>query len=203
MNFSSIIANPLLPLVLDTSVIVNLSACSFGEQILRVVPNKVVVAKIAADELVVGKSESLFLESLVSNALVELTELTDDEFNTFGNLVGNLGDGESATIAIAINRQIFPIIDDRKGREHAANLQRDLEPAWSLDLFRHPHVTSHLGSPADVDAIYLALINGRMRIPNHATEEVIQLIGEERAKACVSLPKYKKRFPISDKAIPI
>lgn len=197
MNFSNIIANPQLPLVIDTSVIVNLNACSFGEQILRAVPNKVIVSQIVADELELDQSDDLFLRHLVTSELVELSELTDDEFEIYKDLVGNLGDGESATIAIAVNRQIFPFIDDRKGREQAIRLQTNLDPAWSLNLLRHPEVLLHLGSPADVDAVYFALLYGRMRIPDAFTEDVIQLIGEERAKNCVSLPKYSKRFPKS------
>jgi len=195
MNFSSIVANPAIPLVIDTSVIINLNACSFGEKILQAVPNKIIVAQIAADELELGQSDNLFLQYLVTSDLVELSELTDDEFEIYGDLVGNLGDGESATIAIAVKRQVFPFIDDRKGRERAVKLQSNLDPAWSLNLLRHPEVLIELGSPADVDAVYFALLHGRMRIPDDATEDVNQLIGEKRARDCVSLPKYLNRFP--------
>lgn len=194
MNFSSVIADPQLPLVIDTSVVVNLNACSFGVQILEAIPNRVIVAHIAAEELRAETSDQIFLENVVRSQLVELSHLTDDELKIYEKLVGKLGDGESATIAIAVTRKIFPFIDDRKGRERACELQSALEPGWSLDLLRHPEVLVQLGSPSDVDAVYLALFGGRMRIPDPRTEEVIRLIGEDRARQCISLPGYTKRF---------
>ena len=194
MNFSNVIADPQYPLVIDTSVVVNLNACSFGTQILQAVPNKIIVAQIAADELKAGTSDQIFLNDVVEAQLIELSDLSTDEFEIYGKIVGKLGDGESATIAVELKRQIFPIIDDIKARDKTAELLPELEPGWSLDLLRHPHVLVQLGSPGDVDAIFMALFGGRMRVPNDKTEEVIQLIGEDRAKECRSLPGYTKRF---------
>ena len=194
MNFSNVIADPQYPLVIDTSVVVNLNACSFGTQILQAVPNKIIVAQIAADELKAGTSDQIFLNDVVEAQLIELSDLSTDEFEIYGKIVGKLGDGESATIAVALKRQIFPIIDDIKARDKTAELLPELEPGWSLDLLRHQHVLVQLGSPGDVDAIFMALFGGRMRVPNDKTEEVIQLIGEDRAKECRSLPGYTKRF---------
>ena len=121
-------------------------------------------------------------------------DTTDEEDEIFEKLVTTLDDGESATIAIAVNRSFLPIIDEKKGRARAALLQRSLEPGWSLDLLRHPQVISTLGSPTDVDALFLALRESHMRIPEERTDEIIALIGEDRAKECTCLPGYKKRF---------
>jgi predicted nucleic acid-binding protein len=195
MNFSSIISNQARPVAFDTSIIVNLQACTFGKQIVAAVPNPIIIAKIAADELKPGTVERAFLDDLVISNLVQLSELTDPEYLEFESLISTLDDGESATIALSITRQFYPFIDERKGRAKATERQSSLEPGWSLDLLRHPNVVAALGSPSDADAVYLALKEGRMRIPDARVSDVISLIGRQRASECVSLPNYKKLFP--------
>ena len=194
MNFSSLVSSPLIQLVVDTSVLVNLHACTFGKQILAALPNKKLVTQIAVEELSPGTDERGFLDDLVKANLIELALLTDPEYELYEKLITTLDDGESATIALAITRQVFPFIDERKGRARACSIQPSLEPGWSLDLFRHPEVLVQLGSPLDTDALFLALKEGRMRIPEDRTDEVISLIGTQRAVECVCLPGYKKRF---------
>lgn len=195
MNFSSIISNQALSVAFDTSIIVNLQACTFGKQIIAAVPNPIVIAQITADELKPGTVERVFLDDLVTSNLVQLSELTDPEYLEYESLITTLDDGESATIALSITRQIFPFIDERKGRAKAAERQAMLDPGWSLDLLRHPNVVAALVSPSDEDAVYLALKEGRMRIPEARVNDVISLIGTQRASECVSLPNYKKLFP--------
>ncbi|MBL0185190.1 MAG: DNA-binding protein [Candidatus Obscuribacter sp.] len=195
MNFSRIINNQALPLAFDTSIIVNLQACTFGKQIIAAVPNPIIIAQIAADELKPGTIERAFLDDLISSNLVQLSELTDPEYLEYESLLTTLDDGESATIALSITRQFFPFIDERKGRAKATEGQSTLDPGWSLDLLRHPNAVAVLGSPSDADAVYLALKEGRMRIPEARVNDVISLIGMQRASECVSLPNYKKLFP--------
>jgi predicted nucleic acid-binding protein len=202
MNFSSILTDPDLPLAIDTSVVVNLHACTFGVQIMAAIPNRIILPQIAADELKAGTSERDFVDNLVNQKMLELSELTDDEYELYENLISSLDDGESATLAIAITRKLFPTIDEKKGRTRAIALVPALEPGWSLDLLRHPQVLSKLGSPSDVEALYLALREGRMRIPDERAEEVIALIGKERAAECLCLPDYKLRFGSPPKQFP-
>jgi len=196
MNFLSLLDNPELVCVIDTSVIVNLHACGDGKQVLTSLPHSVLMAQIAAEELKPGTDERAFLDDLISSDLIEITNLTDLEFELFEKLISTLDDGESATISIAINRQIYPFIDERKGRARASTLQPSLDPGWSLELLRHPKVVLDLGHPRATDVVYLALKEGRMRIPAERADEVINLIGEERARECLCLPKYKSRFGI-------
>ena len=95
-----------------------------------------------------------------------------------------------ATIAIAVTRHLLPVIDERKGRARAIALMETREPDWSLDILRHPLVTADLGDQAAVEALYLALRDGRMRIPSEITDYVIALIGMGRAIDCTCLPGY-------------
>jgi len=183
--------------ITDTSVFINLHACGQGERILAAVPNEIIVARVVECELDNETSratgEHAFLERLVHSKIVTVVDFTDEEFELFDELVRDLDDGEAATIAIAAKRHFIPIIDERKGRARAA-MHVGKEPLWSLDLIRHSSVVNTIGGAAGIEALYLALRIGRMRIPFDRVDEVIALIGEQRARECTCLPGYKARF---------
>lgn len=189
------------PLILDTSVLINLHACKYGERILASIPNDVVVSAIVAGELEHETSrqngEHRFLHNLVTGGIVTLATMTDAEYEIFHELAStspSLDDGEAATIAIAAARRFLPVIDERRGRSRASALMNVRTPGWSLDLFRHPTVIAVLGDQPALEALYLALRDGRMRIPVERGDDVIALIGMERSRDCSCLPGYRDRF---------
>jgi len=199
MSCSSSLIDIVDPLVLDTSVLINLHACKYGERILRAVPNDIIIPEIVVGELEHETSrrngEYSFLHTLMANGIVMLADLTDAEYEIFHELTSvspSLDDGEAATIAVAAARNFLPVIDERRGRARA--LVKARSPAWSLDIFRHPMAATILGDQSTIDAIYLALRDGRMRIPLEAVEDVIALIGMERSRDCTCLPGYRERF---------
>ena len=201
MTFSSSLADDLRLLVFDTSVLINLYACSYGERILAALSNAIIVPQVVAGELEHETSRKngarRFLHGLLARGRVTLGKMTDRESVLFANLVSgsrSLGDGEAATIAIAANRQLLPLLDDRKARAIAIHALSGQEPGWSLDLFRHSSVTTALGDTTAINALYLALRDGRMRIPVESTEYIIGLLGNERARKCNCLPDYQKLF---------
>lgn len=198
MTSSSSLNDIRQPLVLDTSVLINLHACTYGEKVLQALPNDIVIPSTVAEELEKETSrnggERSFLASMAEKKTLTVTDLTDDEYELFGNLVAgppSLDDGEAATIAIAATRAFHPVIDERKGRACAAAPPLSLQPSWSLDLLDHPGVVQSLGDQAVQDAIYLALRDGRMRIPAECSDAVIAKIGLRRALDCSSLPGFK------------
>ena len=200
MTFSSCLADDLTPVVVDTSVLINLHACSYGCQIVDALPNNIYVPAIVADELKhetsTTKAEYKFLRDLVRANKVHLAALRGREFELFANLVSErptLGDGEAATIAVGVCRRHLPIIDDRRGRLRAEALFDGKSPGWSLDLLCHPQALRVLGIHQAVDALYLALRDGRMRIHEDHCDHVVSLIGVQRALECNSLPRYKVR----------
>jgi predicted nucleic acid-binding protein len=200
MTFSSSLTEEQGPIILDTSVLINLHASTYGTRILSTLPNKVLVSEIVAAELEHETSrlngEHKFLRGLIASGNVHLVSLAEDEQEAYAKLVSgsvSLDDGEAATIAIASSRGIRPVIDERKGRlvAQAGCLKRG--PCWSLDVFQHPQILSSFGEDDAVEALYLALRDGRMRICESHCEHVIGLIGPDRALDCKSLPGYKVR----------
>ena len=201
MSCSSSLIDIVGPLVLDTSVLINLHACKDGERILTAIPNDIVVPEIVAEELEHKTSrrngEHRFLHGLVTGGIVTLATMTDAEYEIFGDLTTaspSLDDGEAATIAIAAARHVLPVIDERRGRIRASALMKARTPGWSLDLFRHPTAIAVLGDQLAVEALYRALRDGRMRIPLENADGVISLIGMERSRDCTCLPGYRDRF---------
>jgi predicted nucleic acid-binding protein len=199
MTFSSSLVDDPRPLVLDTSVLVNLHACAHGERVLSAIQNEIVVADIVAGELEHETSrrngEHSFLHDLISLGKVSVVGMTEAEYELFAMLSGgpsSLDDGEAATIAIATRRGFRAVIDERKGRAHAATLMNGEEPAWSVDLLRYPSVVRCLGEQLAADVVYLALRHGRMRIPSERADHVVALIGHDRALECSCLPNFKK-----------
>lgn len=200
MTYSSCLADDLSPLILDTSVLINLHASTYGARIFTALPNQAAVSRIVSDELEhetsVVNGDRRFIDGLISDHKMQILEMTDDEYAIFEQLVSgsdSLDDGEAATIAIASCRGYLPVIDERKGRQRSQRLIPNKEPAWSIDLFLHPCVITALEGAAAAEAIYLALCDGRMRIHEDCVDEVVGLIGANRALDCRSLPGYKAR----------
>ncbi len=201
MSYSGSLIDIADPLVLDTSSLINLHACTYGKRILTAIPNKILVPEIVAGELEHETSrkngEYDFLCTLLAGEFVTLAKLTGVESEIFQELTSassSLDDGEAATIAVATSRYFLPIIDERRGRMHARALMKARDPAWSLDLFRHPMVIATLGDQPALEALYLALRDGRMRIPPESADGVIALVGMERSQDCTCLPGYRERF---------
>ncbi|HMQ92336.1 hypothetical protein [Amaricoccus sp.] len=198
MTFSSSLADESRPLVLDTSVLINLHACTFGERILMALPNAIVVTQAVADELdnETGRrnGDHRFLHGLAGKGTIEIVAMTDDEYELFAALTSgasSLDDGEAATIAVAARRDLRAVIDERKGRAQAVTRMGGEEPGWTLDLLQHPAARRSLGDAEIAKAIYLALREGRMRIPQEHGDAIVALIGIERALHCPCLPNYK------------
>lgn len=201
MHYSSSLADSQKPFVLDTSVLINLHACTYGKRILSAIPNNIIVPQIVAGELDHETSRKngghSFLNNLVFSGKVTLLNMTDNEYNFFHRLTAgpsSIDDGEAATIAVSVNQNLLPVIDEKRGRSRASDLMRPIIPAWSLDLFCHPLVMDALGEKVSIEALYLALRHGKMRIPPESAERVITFIGEERAADCICLPGYRERF---------
>lgn len=200
MACSSCLVDDRPPLILDTSVLINLHASSSGRQILANIPNDIFVSDTVVRELdhetSHSKGDNNFIHGLISQAVVSVVQLDEQSYQLYEQLIsgsGSLDDGEAATIATAVTSNFIPIIDERKGRTKARILVGDRVVAWSLDLFLHPSVKTGLPHGDFIEAVYLALREGRMRIDEERCDAVVELIGIERALHCTSLPRFKAR----------
>jgi predicted nucleic acid-binding protein len=189
--------DPAAIIVADTSTIVNLNATGCAPEIVRAIPNKLVVADVVPVELGAGRGPGRqhadLLGELVVADLVEIVKLDDCAALHFEKLVVGpaamtLDDGEAATIAYAICHAGIAVIDERKATRICAQMFPELRIGCTVDILSHPEVLHSLGKETLADAVFKALYHGRMRVFPHYVGWVIGLIGPHQAAACTSLP---------------
>lgn len=202
MGLSTKLTDPAAELVADASTVINLIASGHAREILAALPNRVGVVDVIPRELDVGRpmghQHAQSLESLVEAGLVRVVSLGEVgclyfEELVIGAAVDTLDDGEAATIAYAAEVSAVVVIDERKALRICAHRFPTLPLACSVDIFVHPMVQAALGPDGLRDVMYNALHDGRMRVLPHHLEDVVALIGSERAAECRSLPERARR----------
>ncbi len=198
MTSSSFPADPSAPAVTDASVIINLNATACAAAIIGVFPNPFLVTPNVRNELAAGAYHGHRcgekLEALIKQGLFEVAELGPSDVPVYRSLVeggfeSTLDDGEAATIAYAVGNDGLALIDERKASKICAARFPTLHLASTVDVLLHPLVAQQLGDSGQDEAIFLALRDARMHVPQHALHQVVQRIGQDRAAACPSLPR--------------
>ena len=189
------------PVVLDTSVVINLNATGCADAILRALPNRCIVVEQVSLELQVGRrkgrGDADALVMLIEQKLVENAQVGDTGMRHFttlvtGSAVETLDDGEAGTIACALEQGAVALVDERKAIRICAERFPSLRIGCTVDVLAQRHVQAALGSSL-ADTVFNALDRGRMRVPDHYGQWVVDLIGKERAAGCRSL---QKRFRV-------
>jgi predicted nucleic acid-binding protein len=198
MRRPSCLSDPFDVLIADTSTAINLNATGCAHQILRALPNKLVLVDIVVAELkddrATGRPDAALTSGLVDSGLVTVASLGEQGTKMFerlvvGPAVDTLDDGEAATLAYAIETGGIPVIDERKARRIWSEQGYVGPIASTIDLLAHAAVEEGLGRPALSQAVFAALQDARMAVPSHQIEWVVELIGRDRAAQCASLPR--------------
>lgn len=210
MRSPTFLTDPKIPLVGDSSTVINLIATGCAPTIIRSVPNPIVVVDVIPGELDTGRQRGRVhadrLQELVAAGHIEIVTLSDAGWLNFETLVAGpaqqtLDDGEAATISYAVERGAVPIIDERKGTRLCASRFPSLGVVSTVDVLLHPEVRHKLGAAAFSDAVFAALRDAKMAVFPHHLEEIFAIIGLERATQCLSLPKrYRNSIPTSARA---
>ena len=188
-------------LVADASVAINLIASGFAREILQSIPNKVVLTEIVFREILggakKGRDESSTIIELVNEMKMEIIKLTPQAEERFEDLVvgdaaSTLDDGEASTIAHAVENLGIAIIDEKKAYKICGEKYPYLRIGSSLDLFFHPSVQSALGKINLSISLENALRKARMRVLPHFIQNVVGLIGPDKAAEFKSLPRIAR-----------
>jgi predicted nucleic acid-binding protein len=191
--------DPSKPLVLDSSVAINLNATGNGIRILDAIPNPVVLLDSVSRELEAGRSkgrsDAELVSTLVAKGRAEIASLCGECEGNFLALVcgsgsATLDDGEAATIAWAVAHGGIPVIDERKGLSICKDRFPLVPVATTIDIFAHYGVVGAFGREAIGDAIFNALTLARMRVHERHIPWVIDMIGSSRAQLCHSIPLH-------------
>ena len=196
MGCRSLLSEPRSVVVADASVVINLVSTGRAAAIAAALNGFVVVEQVVS-ELEWGRRKgwenAAGLEELVRSGHARIVRLGPSglvHFSQFvsGPAASTLDDGEAATIAYAVEHDAVAVIDERKACRLATERFGDLAVGCTVDLLADPAVGSALG-PELPDAIFEALMRGRMRVPACRCDWVVDLIGAERAGRCASLPQ--------------
>jgi predicted nucleic acid-binding protein len=196
------LTDPAALIAADASTVINLNATGCAPEIIRALPNKLVVVDVVAAELDEGRRrgrpDAALLNQLVAAGHVEIVKLNDSAALHFEKLVigpaaMTLDDGEAATIAYAVVHKGTAVLDERKATRICAEAFPKLHVGCTVDILAHPEVRKSLGKEMLADAVFKALCNGRMRVFPHHVAWVVGLIGTDHAAACTSLPNSVRK----------
>jgi predicted nucleic acid-binding protein len=197
MGLPTCFTDPAALIAADTSTVINLNATACASDIVRALPNRMVVVDVVPGELDEGRrrgrQDADLLDKLVAAGLVEVVKLDEICASHFEKLVVGpaamtLDDGEAATIAFAVGHKGIAVIDERKATRIAAESFAKLRIGCTVDILAHPKVQQALGKKQLADAVFNALYHGRMRVFPQHVKWVVGLIGTDRAAECSSLP---------------
>lgn len=197
MSFTSCLSEAPGVLVLDASVVVNLNATGCADEIFGTLGHSCVVTDNVLRELELGATrgytDAIQLKRLRDNKVLDIVNLDANMNKTYlelvaGSTADTLDDGEAATLAYAEGDSAWAAIDERKAlricRERFANVQT----ASTVDLLAYPTLAASLGPSVLADAVYNALVSANMRVFEHQLDWVVDLVGSDRARQCLSLP---------------
>lgn len=204
MASSTALTDPAARLVADASTVINLIATGSALDVLAALPNRVTVVDVVPAELETGRARGRAacdeLKTLVAAGRIDIVPLPDEAGPHFeglvvGAAVDTLDDGEAATIVHALATSATALIDERKATRICAARFPRLRLASTVDLLAHPEVQRQLGAEAVGDLVFRALRDGRMSVLPHQLDGIVNVIGEERAALCASLPRRLRTAP--------
>ncbi len=200
------------PLVADASVWINLVAGGRAIDVLRTLSKPTIIPSIALGELERGRDKGRSahdsLTPLIAAGYVTVIDLPAEAEDVYLSLVAGratqtLDDGEAATLALALHLGATALIDERKAISIAAARFPVLTVATTTDLLLSAQVSTVLDAEQLADVLFAALIEARMRVPDHLLDEVCACLGFDRTQLCLSLPARARSAPQSDLGRPL
>ena len=185
-----------IPVVVDTSFVINLNATGFSDRIIRAMPNPFSVTEDVLRELKDGSNSGhndyKELQDLIGLGTITLASLGEWGENVYLSLIEGsasrtLGDGEASTIGHAVEIGGIAIIDDKKAEKICRERFPLISVIMTVDLLNCAAVRKDLGREQHKKAIHNALRLARMRIPTEKQKHIVELIGKTLAADCPSL----------------
>ena len=208
MTFSSCLTDEDDQLVIDASVAVNLLASGRSLKILELLGRPIFVSEPVVSELEEGERLGYAplgsVSGLVNAQLLQVMPLSGHALDVFVRLVSGsatdtLGDGEAATVALAVSHELTAVIDERKA-SRVSSQYRGLRLATTIDLFASSQVAGGLGRASLAAAVAASLSGARMQVRETQFEWVWGLIGAEAVGRSPSLKRLSRRSLPTSKA---
>jgi predicted nucleic acid-binding protein len=201
MTFSSCLSEDDQPLVLDASVVINLLATGQSIRVLEALRRPIFLPDVVVREIEDGerpdRRQIELLHALIQAQVAQVRGLAVDSLSTFTRLVGgssaeSLGDGEAATIALAVQEAGFAVIDEKKATRLCSARYPETGIASTVDVLSHAAVETALGRPILATAALAALKGARMQVREHQFDWIAGLIGPAGVSQCSSLVRLAR-----------
>lgn len=127
-------------LVLDACCLINLAVTGKLQDLVSSLGVRVIVPRLVWIEEIPSLRDTAEsdLDTLVSDALIELADFEDKEADAFVEFAAELGDdGEAATFAIALRRKLAVATDDRAAIRFVQRKSPETVIVSSPELLRH------------------------------------------------------------------
>lgn len=183
-------------LILDTSALISLTECRNATAIARSLASPTVIPKIVLQEFLdgvaLGYGDAKELQNLIGYGTFQVVEFSDAGTAVFANLVSGptaetLDDGESATIALAIQLDGVAVLDERKARKICRQRYPNLQIISTAELLLSDSVRNAIGDRY-TEAWTYALRDGQIRVPAEFVDTVVAIVGKDVASQCSCLP---------------
>jgi predicted nucleic acid-binding protein len=159
--------------VLDASVLINLLGCGNPKLVLKALSARCMVEDHVIREVtrhpIDGHDVNTTFSELLSLGLIHQARLDDASYEVFLSLVAgspldSLGQGESATLALAASLRGAAVLDDGKARRIAEKRFAQLSLATSVTLFRIAAKKADMNTEQARTLVGMAIQNSRMRV---------------------------------------
>ena len=186
------------PLVIDTSVSINLTATGVGAQLLTAIRRPTILVEAVIDELEAGGQRGQIVLAAIDqwqrDGLISVATLNDGAREVFERLISGstaetIDDGEAATMAHALSVAGIAVLDDGKANRLSTLYYPALRLASTVDVIVNDLTMAALGSASVGDAVFAALTGARMRVPHQNLPAVLELLSPDRLAQCHSLPR--------------
>ncbi len=173
--------------VLDASVIINLLGTKEPAAVLGALGHTCLVEQRTLREVcrhpVPGLLAEPILADLVSQGLLEVVRMTDDEYEIYLSYVSaplgtRLDDGESAALAVAA-RGACVVIDERKARRRAAATAPNIVVMSTLHLILTSAHRAGWNVPRAKGLVEQAIKHSRMAAPKEEAALLANLLGDQ------------------------
>ncbi|SEI15010.1 hypothetical protein SAMN05216228_102888 [Rhizobium tibeticum] len=194
------------PLVVDSSVIINLNATGRASDIVRAFGVTLCASTVVRDELFIdrfnGRDDAGLARALADERLLEFLPFDDDGELIFASLVTGsadqtLDDGEAATLALGLVHGRTVVIDERKALRIAADRFAAMQVIATADILCSDLILSTFGREQVADLVFNGLTGARMGIPERHHGFVSEILGP-RIAACRSLPASLRQVADSE-----
>lgn len=183
-------------LVLDASVAINLLASGAFGEILEIIECRSyltphVLREIRSDPRDRKRPPHDLMVAIESGQVSLLADLAPESSDVYLKLLERMASGEASAILAARNLGGIVATDDQSALQAIA-ADTDLPQAIrTVELLSDPRISRHFGRDRLAEIVFGALKFGRMRVFAEYRNEIIDLIGLDRARQCPSLGRVQ------------